>query len=325
MAVEALPLSSLVEPHAIVFGVPRCGTTALYRFLAAHPQVAASERKELNFFLNDLQDEPVEQRLAKYRGHFGNPETGSSLTLEASPAYAQPVDRLAIMQRITATLPGVRLIVVLRDPSERLETHFRGLKERTDRLHDETTFEQFVELGTVGGDISRLAPDEGDARKTMVAFELGHYDELLRDYLDHFDPESVLPVFSDSLKNAPLATMGRVCHFLGIDSTFYEDFVFTEENKTKSVRWSPLYRLALALNRRAELVLNRFPAVRRAARRIHALLNEDEGGGAKMSAQVERQLASYYAPHLAGLRDVLGANYPELEMPGWLMSDGKQD
>jgi hypothetical protein len=35
------------------------------------------------------------------------------------------------------------------------------------------------------------------------------------------------------------------------------------------------------------------------------------GGGAKMSAQVERQLVSYYAPHIAALRDVLGADYPE--------------
>ncbi|HHP7245432.1 MAG TPA: sulfotransferase, partial [Elainellaceae cyanobacterium] len=37
----------------IIAGLPRCGTTSLFRYLTAHPNVAPSYRKELNVFLGD--------------------------------------------------------------------------------------------------------------------------------------------------------------------------------------------------------------------------------------------------------------------------------
>ncbi len=37
-------------PNLIVVGAMKCATTALHRCLDAHPDVAVSEPKELNFF-----------------------------------------------------------------------------------------------------------------------------------------------------------------------------------------------------------------------------------------------------------------------------------
>ena len=38
-------------PNFLVIGAAKAGTTSLYHYLRAHPQIYMSERKELNFFI----------------------------------------------------------------------------------------------------------------------------------------------------------------------------------------------------------------------------------------------------------------------------------
>jgi len=44
-------------PNLLVIGAQKCGTTSLHRYLAAHPEVAMSEPKELDFFV-EHEDRP---------------------------------------------------------------------------------------------------------------------------------------------------------------------------------------------------------------------------------------------------------------------------
>ena len=40
-------------PNFLVIGAAKAGTTSLYHYLRGHPQVFMSERKELNFFVEN--------------------------------------------------------------------------------------------------------------------------------------------------------------------------------------------------------------------------------------------------------------------------------
>ena len=43
------------RPNLFIVGEPKCGTSAMYRFLQMHPDVFAIEEKEPNYFDTDFQ------------------------------------------------------------------------------------------------------------------------------------------------------------------------------------------------------------------------------------------------------------------------------
>jgi len=45
---------SNVYPNLVVAGAPKCGTSSLYFWLAAHPEVAASREKETFFWAPEV-------------------------------------------------------------------------------------------------------------------------------------------------------------------------------------------------------------------------------------------------------------------------------
>ncbi len=103
-------------PDFLVVGAQRCGTTSMFKTLVQHPDVVRPFlRKGIHYF--DLSYDRGERW---YRGHFPLAMTqrvrgGSrrALTGESSPYYMfHPLAR----QRIAGDLPGVKLIVLLRDP-----------------------------------------------------------------------------------------------------------------------------------------------------------------------------------------------------------------
>jgi hypothetical protein len=110
-----------MTPSFLVCGGQRCGTTSLYRALAAHPVVLkAVLHKGVHYF-----DTSYRRGMSWYKGHF--PLHRSALrveqrygvpaqTFESSPYYMYHPQAAP---RIARDLPGVKLIVLVRDPVER--------------------------------------------------------------------------------------------------------------------------------------------------------------------------------------------------------------
>ena len=71
------------KPDFFIVGAPKCGTTALFRYLTAHPAVFIPEIKEPNYFCTDL---PMDGRVAtlnEYEALFSSAQP-HALTGEAS-------------------------------------------------------------------------------------------------------------------------------------------------------------------------------------------------------------------------------------------------
>src|SRR5437588_5509982 len=110
-------------PDFLVIGAPKAGTTALHAALTSHPGLYMSAIKEPKFFLTDgppptkgggpgdaLTYREHIWRRADYEALFDAAPPGTRRG-EATPLYLY--DRAA-MRRIRETLPGARLIVIIR-------------------------------------------------------------------------------------------------------------------------------------------------------------------------------------------------------------------
>lgn len=106
--------------YAMIIGAMKSGTTTLHYILAQHPAIVTGRRKELDFF---RRRKKKARGVADYEAMFPRlDKTQHAYTLESSPNYTKQGRWDSAPMRI-AELPGrKRLVYVLRDPIERIDS-----------------------------------------------------------------------------------------------------------------------------------------------------------------------------------------------------------
>lgn len=295
-------------PNLLVAGVTKTGTTSLYWYLTQHPDVCRPNgRKEIDFFTPMRRGEPPLGDIAAYADYFANCAT-QRYRLDASPQYFDGGPSLVEMVR--RYTPYARVLVLLRDPVERLWSHYRDIKSK-DKLAKQVAFREFFERGVaVHG-----ANGSGRQHTNYRATSLGCYNEHLRDWFDVFD-DRVRVLFHERLVRDAQALIAEVCVWLGIDPAVTRGFAYEVRNRTVDPRSVALSKFAYAVNRRVGPTLRKVPAVKRAAREAYGVLNRRRYGE-QLRNDDRRAVEQFYAPSVAALRDELRRRGYE-DLPSWL-------
>jgi hypothetical protein len=174
-----------------VIGAQKAGTTSLHHYLDAHPEIAMSREKELFFFNEDAN---WSRGLEWYATQFEDaPVRG-----ESCPGYSRWPLRPGVPEKISLVLPDVLLVYLVRDPFDRIASHW---------VHRSVSFERspFAEAVTAPGNIYVAASS---------------YATQLERYLLHFPAERILVVDSDDLRDERGETLRRIFRFAGVDDSF---------------------------------------------------------------------------------------------------------
>lgn len=305
-------------PNAIIAGINKAGTTSLYRYLGDHPEVCLSSRKETQFFINNTRDNDGNLALEEYESYFSHCAVDTKIRLEASPRYLYAGADVA--QLIKTYLPDVRIIIALRNPIDRLESYFFSRKHRQDKyLSDISTIDDFVSLAL---NIDRGGAVNLDSSKRRVIGEQihkGRYVKYLDEYLSCIGKERIHIVFFDDIVSETQKVLCRLSRYLDIDPTFYDEYVFSIENRTRQY-WFPLvHNLTFKANVKLEPILNLFPWIRKKIRNVYDVLFEVKKEREKLAPEVEEMLMEYYRPWNNELAVLLRKEYPEIVLPSWLM------
>ena len=106
-------------PNLIVIGAPKCGTTSLHFYLDQHPDISMSTPKELRFFFRD----DWKSNVAWYGRQFD--DASSRLVRgESTPGYTLYPYRRDVAERMHSLVPRAKLIYVVRDPIQRIVSHW---------------------------------------------------------------------------------------------------------------------------------------------------------------------------------------------------------
>lgn len=209
------PLRAL--PDFAIIGAQKAGTTSLYAYLSAHPQVLPAARKEVHFF-----DREYPRGELWYRSMFPlraslRPRAGARpITGEATPYYLfHPL----AAERAAGLLPRARLIVVLRDPVERAWSHYRHeVAAGREALEFAAALDAEAER-LAGADLAVRAGDTGPAATRHRAFSYaarGMYADQLATWLACFPRERLLVLFAEDLFGKPERTWRTAVEFLGL-------------------------------------------------------------------------------------------------------------
>ena len=176
-------------PTFLGIGVPRAGTTWLHTLLSGNPEVCLpTQRKEIRFF-----DRYYERGLDWYESFFCSPEEAPAYGAigEISPQY---VYCEATPGRISAALPEVKLLIMLRHPVDRAYSQFGFVAQRRNYGG---SFEDFL----------ATRPN---------ALEYGFYGHYLKRYLRFFDRSRILPLLFEEVMADKRMASERLAAFLGL-------------------------------------------------------------------------------------------------------------
>jgi hypothetical protein len=193
-------------PTFLVIGAMKCGTTSLYYYLAEHPEIGMSRRKETDFFLDDHGNWSHGRDWYAQQFPDDAPARG-----ECSPNYTKRHLFNGVAERIGAVCPDVKLVYLVRDPIERTISHYWGSCQRG---REERSFETAV-------------ADVAHSNYVLTS----RYHMQLRPYLDEFDEDDLLVCATENLKSAPTDTLQRIYRFLGVDAAV--------ENQRTNRRYNP--------------------------------------------------------------------------------------
>jgi hypothetical protein len=202
-------------PDTLIIGTMRGGTTSLFRWLAAHPRVEASLRKEVGYFTTEYGRGP-----GWYRAHFPlslRGEQAGTRRLEASPDYMLDPRAAA---RAAALVPAARIVALLRDPVDRAWSHHRVLN----RVGIETLgFDEALdaEAGRSAAGWRELEADpEAPLPVSLIHgtyVARGRYAEQLARWLACYPRERVLVLRSEDLYERTEGTFAEVLRFLELE------------------------------------------------------------------------------------------------------------
>lgn len=226
---------AMILPNTIIVGAPKSGSSSLYWWLSAHPEVCPSRTKETHFFDDEIHPRfnananCIEHGLDAYAEYFKHCSTTSKVILEATPIYMYQANAL---KRLAQFSEKPKIIFILREPSQRAHSQFRFNKYRLGNIEYSLTYDAYLDQ----------VKDT-----TSDPLERGLYMKYIDRWLQAFGREQVHIIQLEQLQQYRVAEMKRLSDFLGIDAEFYDSFDFMRRNETRKMRSTKLHRLGLKL------------------------------------------------------------------------------
>lgn len=308
-------------PNLLIGGVPKAGTTSLFTYLADHPAVCGTGRKEVNHFLPTIHGHPA-PALSEYDDYFSHCGETSSHLLEASPRYLFGGGTLAA--RIRDAIGNYRAIFLLREPTERFYSFYLHRRRYGD-LPISVSFETYVSDAITAFDSFADSYEANDASslyrfdKTDSGLAHGCYANYLAEWMEVLGHRVSVYHFED-LKGDARAFMTTVASDHGIAADFYDDYVFEVQNRTVHYRSQTLYGLMRRSSAFLEGVLGGpYVTIKKKLQRVHDRVNSapiEVSPPAPMSEAARDQLHEFYAPYRRPLAVLLSAR--EQSLPSWL-------
>ncbi len=283
-----------------IAGAPKCGTTALFDYLASHPGVYIPPCKEPNYFCGDLALSGA-RTAGDYEGLFGS-APARALTGDASAMYLYSE---VAAERIMAYNASAKVIVMLRHPVEAAHSLYRAL--RSHGHEDARDFQRAWRLQADRLQGRGLPPRWPDA-KTLQYGAIYRYAPQLRRLLRQVARGQCLFLVYEEFFAEPDRQFTRVLDFLSLPSEPARTS-FPRVNPAMETRSQHLQRLLDAPPRWLTALGRPLQRLARAAH-LHpwqALqrLNQYPGGRATLPAPFRRELEDYFAPDVAECEAIL--------------------
>jgi len=284
-----------------IVGYPKCGTTALYAYLKAHPAVFMPELKEPHFFTEDYPGAREVTSETEYHELF----VSAAPDQLVGDASASVIHSRVALRRILARYPEAKFIVLLREPVAAARSfHGELLHNLNEDIED---FQQAWHLQAKrlkGGFI----PGACKEKRFLQYTEIFRYRDQLPAFFHSVPREQRLTLVFEEFFEEPRAGYRQVLNFLGLEDDGRMEFGAVNSARRHRFRWiaalhrrlvnanGPVYRALKALLSRVGV----HPS------HLLARFNRKAGGKPEINSAFEAELRDHFRPDVAMAERLLG-------------------
>lgn len=269
-------------PNFLIAGFGKSGTTALWHYLNHHPDIFLSPEKEVRFFTNPEGDPKKIGNYAKgltWYENFFTKHRGEKMIGEATPMYLSNPDSLTLIKK---DLPTIKLIILLRDPVERLYSGFLHAM-RDGKKHD-----SFL-----------------DYARQKYSHRNMYKDDLKRAF-SLLPREQILILLTEDLKQHSQKTVKGTLEFLGVNPNFDITPYQKRYNPHQVPKNIKLHRLLVRLNKQSIKLLppSLYLRLKGLKRKIRDLTSKTEKSQ-PLDPEIRRQLIHLFEEDIAYVEQLL--------------------
>jgi hypothetical protein len=305
--IETGKIFLMKKPNFFIAGAPRCGTTALYKYLSEHPQIFMSEVKELNYFAFDY---PNVQKIHcssidAYQKLFSKANNRHLAVGEASPFY---LFSSMAFQNIYAFNPDAKIILTLRNPIDFVHSfHQLNLSLLREDVED---LEKAWDLQPVRAKGERV-PLSCREPELIAYGELGKFGKYVKHLYDVFPREQVKIIVLEELAATPGKIYEEVLNFIQVPSDGRVDFLPVNTNfQNRSQLMAKFFHPPQPIYDRFMKSISLFgPDFMKS---VTLFYNKVEGLNVThikrkpMSPEFQRRLSAYFHEDILQLQDIIG-------------------
>ena len=298
-------------PNFIVVGAAKAGTTSVYHYLKAHPQVFMCPMKETNFFQNELPDfSHIPRAEQKKKAHFRIQTIEEYEKLfegvrdeiaigENSPIYLRSE---AVAENIKRHVPQAKIVILLRNPIQRAYSNY------THQVKTGGETRSFMEV--IEDDLKKL--EKFGVRKAGgYALQRGFYSWQVAMYFELFGREQVKTLLFDDLQRDANGFMKELYAFLGVSTAF--DAVTSIQHNVSGTPKNKALDALLAGNAITKGIKKTLPKIETSKAYVKAMgvknRNLEKAG---MSQEERKLLRELYAEDMTKLAEMI-----DQDVSGW--------
>lgn len=282
------------KPNLFLIGAMKSGTTSLHEYLNAHPQIAMSEWKEPAFFVEELTWRRGEDW---YLTLFENDARYRYLG-ESSTHYTRLPVFQGVAERLHRFNPDARLIYIMRNPFERIVSHYWHNTQIRDFKHG-------------GGEPRPLLKA---VREDAQYLAFSDYATQLEPYIKLFGRGAVYTLTFETLVQDPQGELDRVYQWLGLPPhSLGEQGTQAHNQRPKGISAAAgagiLYRIRFsnAWHRMAPY----FPAWIKELAKRRAYRRVDESQSRDDLARLKVEIGDLQRSQIDRLRHLMNRDFPE--------------
>jgi len=200
-------------PDFLIIGAMKCGTTSLHHYLSKHPDIFMTKKKEIHFFQKNIFEK---YDLKWYKNQFISDKkiAGTSPQSYTKRHLSTSSD---IPSRLKKYLPNIKLIYIVRDPIERIQSHIYENIEagQYNYFYD---FDNAILNDIVNNHYVQTSK----------------YDYQLEPYRDLFGQEKLYILTLEDLIANPLKELNNLFEFLNVPQLNEADFDLRVYNRKES-------------------------------------------------------------------------------------------
>ena len=219
-------MNEALLPNVIIGGAPKCGTSSLYFWLAAHPEVYGSPKKETFFFADKVNRFNAsanvhEHELDAYEAFFKGGES-ATVRFEATAHYLY---EKTARDHFSSWSKAPKMIFLFREPSKQMYSHYKMERYRTKRI--DMPLNEYIQRPQITDHVD--------------------YAKHLKAWIDAMSEGHVRFWAFEDFMSRKEAVMKEIAEYVGVNPGFYEKFDFEHRNESVAIKSGALHQLGLKL------------------------------------------------------------------------------